>query len=73
MISLTAEEFALLEDEISQLRSENEYLKIQLDGALREHQDELAKAWRLGWWSAADASGVRIPPHSNPYSDRVNC
>lgn len=61
MISLTAEEFALLEDEISQLRSENEYLKIAIDGM--ERQGPVPRG----------ASGVRIPPHSNPYSDRVNC
>lgn len=71
MTPIDVEDMALLEDEVSQLRSENEYLKLTIDSFLeagRNHRAALEAAWDSGWWAAADASGVDLPAPYNPYN-----
>lgn len=47
MTRIDVEDMALLEDEISQLRSENEYLKITVDALNLENTELRAKTARL--------------------------
>ena len=47
MTHIDVEDMALLEDEISQLRSENEYLKITVDALTLENTELRAKTARL--------------------------
>ena len=44
---IDVEDMALLEDEVSQLRSENEYLKITVDALTLENTELRAKTARL--------------------------
>ena len=52
MTHIDVEDIALLEDEVSQLRSENEYLKITVDALTLENTELRAKTARLSY--AAD-------------------
>lgn len=49
MTRIDVEDMALLEDEISQLRSENEYLKLAIDAANHENAQLRAtvRAWEI--------------------------